>query len=618
MSKAIFNFKGEEVIIQCSMDEKMKNIYQRYSSKINIDLSKKYFIYNGNRINEEECYDQIINEEDRKRKVINILVYDNDDKTIIYENTNQSKDIICPKCKENILIKLNDYKIKLLNCKNGHNLKYILLNKYENTQKIDISKIICNECKIKNKRNVFNNEMYTCFNCNINLCPLCKSKHNKEHKIINYDEKSYICNKHNENYTKYCNECKLNICIKCEAEHKNHKTLYYGDILPKKDNDNELREYIDKLKYDIKDMIKKLENIMDNIEIYYKISYKSISNDKIRNYEIIKNKNEFINYNDIIIKDIKEIINDINIENKFKNLMNIYNKINNKNYIIAEIEIKKNDINKDIRIINSYEQYKRENKNDKEYNNKYENEKKIKENCKIKLNNEKIPFSYFHKFKREGKYQIKYSFTKNIINSVYLFSGCTSLININLSNFNIQKDTNMYRMFYGCSSLTKINLSQNITNMEGIFEGCSLLKNIDLSINKDRREAQYLKIRQFFRIINIKYIKKNLEGPSRIYRIFYLLNITRNHINISKQNFNLVIIRKWRFISFIKKIARRKLELMYKNLHPSYLEMTNELFGEDELNLSVIKEFEKFGNNIGMFTAKDNSAKNLIKKKGEN
>ena len=57
---------------------------------------------------------------------------------------------------------------------------------------------------------------------------------------------------------------------------------------------------------------------------------------------------------------------------------------------------------------------------------------------------------------------------------------------------------------------------------------------------------------------------------------------------------------------------------MYKNLHASYLEMTNELFGEDELNFSVIKEFEKFGNNIGMFTAKDNSAKNLIKKKGEN
>ena len=42
--------------------------------------------------------------------------------------------------------------------------------------------------------------------------------------------------------------------------------------------------------------------------------------------------------------------------------MNIYEQINNNNYIIAEIEIKKEDINKNIRIINSFEQYKRENK----------------------------------------------------------------------------------------------------------------------------------------------------------------------------------------------------------------------------------------------------------------
>ena len=43
-----------------------------------------------------------------------------------------------------------------------------------------------------------------------------------------------------------------------------------------------------------------------------------------------------------------------------QNIENIeYNK---NNYIIAEIEIKEEDINRDIRIINSYEQYNRENK----------------------------------------------------------------------------------------------------------------------------------------------------------------------------------------------------------------------------------------------------------------
>ena len=61
--------------------------------------------------------------------------------------------------------------------------------------------------------------------------------------------------------------------------------------------------------------------------------------------------------------------------------MNIYEKINNNNYIIGEIEIKKEDINKNIRIINSFEEYKRENKikNKEEYLN-------MKMKRKLKIN----------------------------------------------------------------------------------------------------------------------------------------------------------------------------------------------------------------------------------------
>ena len=50
-----------------------------------------------------------------------------------------------------------------------------------------------------------------------------------------------------------------------------------------------------------------------------------------------------------------------------------------------------------------------------------------------------------------------------------MFSGCNSLTNLNLSNFNTQNVTNMSFMFSECDSLTNINLSnfntQNITNM---------------------------------------------------------------------------------------------------------------------------------------------------------
>ena len=35
----------------------------------------------------------------------------------------KSKYIICPECKDNIRIKIKDYKIELYDCQNGHNIK---------------------------------------------------------------------------------------------------------------------------------------------------------------------------------------------------------------------------------------------------------------------------------------------------------------------------------------------------------------------------------------------------------------------------------------------------------------------------------------------------------------
>ena len=77
------------------------------------------------------------------------------------------------------------------------------------------------------------------------------------------------------------------------------------------------------------------------------------------------------------------------------------------NYIIAELEIKED--NETIRIINSYEEFKREN-NKGDLEEEYLNEKEIKENCKIRINNEIIPFLYKHKFNKKGKYTIEYIF----------------------------------------------------------------------------------------------------------------------------------------------------------------------------------------------------------------
>ena len=56
----------------------------------------------------------------------------------------------------------------------------------------------------------------------------------------------------------------------------------------------------------------------------------------------------------------------------------------------------------------------------------------------------------------------------------------------------------------------------------------------------------------------------------------------------------------------MKKMTKKKMELLYKNLHVSYLEMVNSIFSDEEkVNPSVVKEFERFGSGIGMFVNED-------------
>ncbi len=66
-----------------------------------------------------------------------------------------------------------------------------------------------------------------------------------------------------------------------------------------------------------------------------------------------------------------------------------------------------------------------------------------------------------------------------------MFSGCSGLTKIDVSNFNTGNVVNMYGLFSGCSNLTELDLSNfntyNTTNMCGLFYNCNKLASIDLS-----------------------------------------------------------------------------------------------------------------------------------------
>ena len=172
MAEILFIYEGGKTKIKCNnLQEKMKDIINKFKNKIKDEDNNLCYLYNGDIINEELKLNEII--KDKNEKKINLIVYKSEDK--VNEKEIILNEIICPECKENILINIKSYKINLYECKNGHKKENILLNEFENIQKIDISKIVCNKC-YKNNNNI-NEELYICKECNINLCPLCKYKH---------------------------------------------------------------------------------------------------------------------------------------------------------------------------------------------------------------------------------------------------------------------------------------------------------------------------------------------------------------------------------------------------------------------------------------------------------
>ena len=64
----------------------------------------------------------------------------------------------------------------------------------------------------------------------------------------------------------------------------------------------------------------------------------------------------------------------------------------------------------------------------------------------------------------------------------YMFSGCSALTSLDVTNFKTEHVTNMNRMFYNCSKLTSLDVTnfntENVTNMSFMFSGCSTLTTI--------------------------------------------------------------------------------------------------------------------------------------------
>ena len=128
-AKIIFNYEGKDITIQCSIEDKMKDICQKYVTKIESNINSLLFLYGGNQINMELKFKEQANLMDINRNEMKVLVY-----------KNENDDITCPYCNKKIkLEKIDDIILSNNNIKD-----------YINGIKLNIDNII----KLSNNNNI--------------------------------------------------------------------------------------------------------------------------------------------------------------------------------------------------------------------------------------------------------------------------------------------------------------------------------------------------------------------------------------------------------------------------------------------------------------------------------
>ena len=323
--KIQFQYNQNDIEIQCFRHEMIRDIVQRYGEKSELKVENFYFLYGGDRVD----LNQKLSELNNKDSIITFLVYS-------ISNTEHSKKMVqsnvikCVQCNDPAIIEFsNDYGLGLIDTKHGK--KIINLKDYNDTQLVDQNKIICSKCS-KNISEISQASMYYCFECKKNFCLICKCKHNEHKNIVDFSKRYFRCSEHKDkDFISYCLKCKKNLCIFCANQHKSHQPIQFENLMPKPGQSEDFNEKIKKAQKLVNDIIDSLKKFNENLNVYVNINDKLNENlsNMVLNYEnLISIKN--LVETSIIKKDIEDILNENDINKRFKKIISIYNMMNKK------------------------------------------------------------------------------------------------------------------------------------------------------------------------------------------------------------------------------------------------------------------------------------------------
>lgn len=207
-------------------------------------------------------------------------------------------------------------------------------------------------------------------------------------------------------------------------------------------------------------------------------------------------------------------------------------------------------------------------------------------------------FSIRKKIKREEitKYFYHWKYLSNNINNKEEIKSKLKLIILRKENNRIKilaKYFNIWKFKKQNKELHNnfCNIFESFYNKNMINNKKDLINNLCESyINIQGKKFSQLKLRKLFEKLFYNKIMNILRGLVIKFKIKKLVEITKE---VKKNDINYLIIkiiRRWRFVSFVSNLTKKKLELIYNNLHVSYLDIANEVFNTE--NNITLKEFK--------------------------
>ena len=368
-----------------------------------------------------------------------------------------------------------------------------------------------------------------------------------------------------------------------------YKTTKVIDDLNNRNNKNKLRRYFLRWKNNAKKSNSKvdaLKNMMNTLGLHNtknsaKIMYnllilKKLIHDipKLRKYYFLKRLSSFSKHNDgykklsndlvntrddLLLKKRSPVINKILRLYAYKVISNLFDEINKRR------RNKMRPIFKNF--IRTLYNIKTKTTNDYNYNTELKGTVKpnVLKGFKLKINKKKSLFDN----NEDNKKIIYLRLTPFLIN--YLNKKI-----LNRKKIGLEKIKSKSRAEKFCQLYKKWALFTEIPDKE------DLIDNLKYDIYKRIKKVSSAdKLLYLIRKKIIKKITEVAKVTGKDNRVLQLVKLTMLHKNIARDRWLLKLIRKWRFITFVRIMTTRKMELMYKDLHVTYLEMADSILNEE-------------------------------------